>query len=208
MKKSYVLPTFSFLIGSLLLGGCAHIPEKMQVTDNSPLTSFAEVKSQPNADVGLSARWGGVIAKVENQQSNTMIEVVNFKLLSSTRPKVTNETQGRFRFYYKGLLDPIIYKKGKSITVVGTVAPSEKGKIGKYAYLYPVIKATNVHLWKRVQRVDVNITQQPLWNNPFYWNSPYYWNSYPISYTNSTVIRQSNSNSNRTSINTKPSSKH
>jgi len=192
MKK--ILMSSTILI-TFLMAGCATIPEKLQVNDNAPLVKFSDVRAQANVNTGLTARWGGVIAKVEVQKQRTLVEVVNFNLSSRAKPILKDETQGRFRFYQQGLLDPIIYKVGKSITVVGTVANSEQGKIGEQEYLYPVLNAEKIQLWKKTQRVDVNLIQQPLWNNPMYWND------YP-SYIYRRAVRQhSNSNNAQTKPN-------
>lgn len=170
------------------MAGCASIPEKLQVDDNAPLINFADVRAQPNVNTGLTARWGGVIAKVEVQKQRTMVEVVNFKLSGRAKPIQADETQGRFRFYQQGLLDPVIYKEGKSITVVGTVVNSEQGKIGEQDYLYPVLNAEKIQLWKNRQRVDVKLTQQPFFYTPSYWN---YYPTYPYG---SVIIQRNGSN--------------
>jgi len=162
------------IVSALVLSACVNTPEKVQVAENVSLVGFAEVKALPNDFQGQVARWGGVIAKVENQEKQTMIEVVNFDLASSTRPKQKQETKGRFRIYYQGLLDPIIYKVGKSITAVGQVGIAEDGKIGEHKYQYPILNSAQVHLWKGITKVDVHFMQQPYWNSPRINYSPYH----------------------------------
>ncbi|MBL4910706.1 MAG: Slp family lipoprotein [Alteromonadaceae bacterium] len=165
-----------YMFITLFISGCTIIPDKLQLDDNSTLVTFSDVRAQPDVQVGLNARWGGVIAKVDNQKERTMVEIVRFPLKSTMRPIVGTETEGRFRIYYKGLLDPVLYKEGKAITVVGTIAKSEQGIIGKQDYLYPVLETKNVYLWKDKTKNTNN-------NNNFlydpFWSSPYYWNYYP-----------------------------
>ena len=171
----------------VLLSACVSIPKKLQVPENTPLTAFANVRSQPLNNLSNTVRWGGVIASVTNNADNTMIEIVHFELGSSGRPKQKNETQGRFKLYFSGLLDPVIYKKGKSITAVGIVSTPEKGKIGENEYLYPVMKAKNIHLWKDIQKVDIRVIHKPLWHQPSFWRFPNYYAPYrPI------IIQSSN----------------
>ena len=188
------------LVSFLVLSGCAVVPEKLQLDGNEALINFANVRAEPNANTGLSARWGGIIAKVEVKKTRTMVEVVNFKLSSRAKPIPATETQGRFRFYYQGLLDPVIFKVGKKITVVGTIANSEQGKIGEQAYLYPVLNAQKYLLWKEQKKVDVRITQQPFWYTPSYWN---YYPSYPYS---NVIINRSTGNKGAKSV--QPANKH
>jgi outer membrane lipoprotein len=156
------------LVSVILLCACSSIPKKLQLPETTNLAEFSAQQSNE----GNSARWGGVIAEVKNNADNTMIEVVSFKLTSSTRPKLDTETKGRFRLYYDGLLDPVVYQKGRSVTVIGKVQSSEEGKIGEHPYRFPVLKASHVHLWKKIQTVDVNIRPAPFMYSPYYWRSP------------------------------------
>lgn len=174
----------------IALSACSSIPEKLQLAPDAPLTNYKDALSVTYSDSVAQARWGGVIAKVDNLKERTRIEIVHFDLSPSARPKQKDETLGRFRVYYPGLLDPMIYKKGKSITVVGDLAGAESGAIGEHPYQYPVINAAAVHLWKDIQNADINMMQNPFWNSPSYWHhySPYYHNQ-PM------IIRRSAKNS-------------
>lgn len=169
MKKLFVC------FSALVLTACSAIPEKLQLGADTPLTNYQDALAVSYSDSVAQARWGGVIAKVDNLKNSTRIEVVHFELSSSARPKQKDETLGRFRIYYPGLLDPMIYKKGKSITVVGNIAAPESGTIGEHPYQYPVVKADAVHLWKDIQQADVMLVQNPFWHTPSYWHhySPY-----------------------------------
>jgi len=178
LSKQRLLTLLSIV---LLNTACVHVPESLRLPEESVLTNFADVRVDKGNHQGNLARWGGVIAKVENKSKQTMLEIVHFDLKSSLRPAAKDETQGRFRVYYDGLLDPVIFKEGRSVTVVGNIAPSEQGKIGEHEYLYPVLNGKNVHLWKEIKQVDVRVTHQPLWYRPSLWYLPrgYYAPIYP-----------------------------
>lgn len=166
-------------LGTLVIAmsACSSIPEKLQTPENVTLVEFGSMKEDSISVVGQMARWGGIIALVKNNAENTMVEVVNFPLRSTMRPKQSNETQGRFRLYYDGLLDPVIYQKGKKITAVGTIVKSENGHIGEHEYQFPVLKASGVHLWKDIEKIETNIRYNPfLYSNSYY--SPYNLPSY------------------------------
>jgi outer membrane lipoprotein len=174
MKKRNLILTLPLLVSAIFLGGCSSIPALLQMPENTVLTNFVNVRENADSEQGKSARWGGIIAKVTNNADNTMVEVVHFPLKASARPKQGNETQGRFRVYFSGLLDPMIFKEGKSITAIGSVSISEQGKIGEHKYTYPILKASYIHLWKEIEKVDVNITKSPFWYTPSHWNYPRY----------------------------------
>ncbi len=170
---------------AILLCACSSIPKKLQLPE---VTNLAALSAQ-QSDYGQTARWGGVIAEVKNNADNTMIEVVGFTLTSSTRPKPSTETQGRFRLYYDGLLDPVIYKKGLSITAIGTVQSAEEGTIGQHPHKFPVLKANHVHLWKNIQRIEVEFRGNPLMYSPYYRHSPL-----PYRHNRGIIIRSKSNN--------------
>lgn len=174
MKKIRLIFPLSILISVIFTSGCSSVPQALQVAENTALTKFSAVRDNTNHAQGSLARWGGVIAKVSNNANNSMLEVVHFPLKSSARPKQSDKTQGRFRVYVTGLLDPVIYKEGRSITALGNVSSKEQGKIGEHEYTYPVLKASHIHLWKDIKQVDVNVTHNPFWYNPPYWRDPYF----------------------------------
>jgi outer membrane lipoprotein len=190
MQKFNLILTLPLLVSALFITGCSAIPKALIVPGSTALTNFSAVQKNVSSEQGNQARWGGVIAKVTNNANNSMLEVVHFPLKSSARPKQGDETQGRFRVYFSGLLDPVIYKEGRSITALGTVTSSEEGKIGDHEYSYPVLKASYIHLWKDIQKVDVRITQSPFWYTPSYRRYPQYSNP-----TRSVIIRKSSTSS-------------
>jgi outer membrane lipoprotein len=186
MKNFKVVFFLPISVVLLFISGCSIIPAALQVPENTVLTHFSQVRENADAQQGNLARWGGVIAKVVNNTDNTMLEVVHFPLKSSSRPKQGNETQGRFRVYFSGLLDPMIYKEGRSITALGSISHTEQGEIGEHKYIYPVLKASYIHLWKNIEKIDVRITHDPFWYTPSYWHYPrsYY-------YQRAVVVRKS-----------------
>ena len=192
IKRCWVV--FSLLV---LISACRHIPESLRVAEGVVLTNFSDTHSNGDSSVDKSARWGGVIAKIENNADNTMLEIVHFQLKSSGRPQQKDQTLGRFRIYYQGFLDPIIYKEGRSVTALGNIGAKENGKIGEHEYAYPVLKASYVHLWKEIKQVDVRVTQQPLWHSPSLWYYPrssYYPGVYrPVNKSKSTSSTKSTS---------------
>ena len=167
--KNYKLLTFLFCCS---FAACSLAPQNLRVDENTSLTTFSQVKDDASIVQGTSARWGGVIAEITNNADNTMLEIVYFSLNSSSRPKQEDKTLGRFKVYYKGLLDPIIYKQGRSITVLGQISLSEDGVIGEHQYQYPVLNASAIHLWKKIEKADLRLRQNPFWYSPSYWYYP------------------------------------
>ena len=96
-----------------------------------------------------SALWGGVILSTRNLENRTQIEVLAYPLNNSQMPERERDPQGRFILEYYGFLEPTAYAEGRLITSTGKVARTVKGKVGGADYTYPVLEATNIHLWER-----------------------------------------------------------
>ena len=158
---------------AITLTACTTLPDKLQTAEGEQLAPFTQLENEYKINLSKRARWGGVIAEVNNLKDKTMLEIVYFPQNSSGRPKIKDQTDWRFRAYVDGFLDPMVFKKGKSVTVLGKLAEKESGKIGEHEYLYPVIQSAYAYLWKDVQKVDVRIQHQPFWYSPYHWSHPY-----------------------------------
>lgn len=160
----YKLAAGCTLALALLVSGCATYPEVVRVSDESMLVTYTAA-TQGKVQQG-TARWSGVIAKVQNNASNTRLEIVYFPDSAGGRPQVSDQTPGRFVAYVKGFVDPLVYAAGKQITVLGALAPAEAGKVEQFEYVFPVIQDAAVYLWpKRQERVEVETF--PMWD-PFW----------------------------------------
>lgn len=155
------------MIAAALVGCTAQRPVYL----SEPLPDapdYARVSADPAVHAGRRVRWGGTIVRVENQAQESVLEVVERALNENGRPQA-GHSGGRFLARALGFLDPLVYTQGREVTVVGTVAGAETGKIGAFEYLYPVLRVEHVHLWD----VPVRIRPPPYWYDP-YWYDPWY----------------------------------
>ncbi len=160
-----VLPWLA--VSAVLLAGCAQYPDPVRVSDTNSLVSY-EAAMKAGINQG-TARWSGVIAKVENNAKETRLEIVYFPAKSNGRPLLSDNTLGRFVAYVPSFLDPMIYQQGKQITVLGPLAASETGMVDKFKYVYPVISQATVYLWpKQQEQSRVEIQTWPMWRDPYY----------------------------------------
>lgn len=167
MKAIVKVVSFSLIC---LLSACVSIPQKLQLPEDLTAVPFKQLKESTTDFIGEKARWGGVIASVKNLKNSTVIEVVNFPLGLNAKPKAKNDTLGRFKIYHPGLLDPIIYKRGLSVTAVGTISAAEAGKIGEFDYNFPVLQAEHIHLWKHKPQVNIRVERDPFAYDHFGWS--------------------------------------
>lgn len=187
MKRILVM-----VAAALSLGGCAMVPEPIQIAENTPLVPFEQIIQNPEAvaAVGEKARWAGRIVGVQNKAEVSEIEVIFFPSASNGKPQTSEESGGRFKALVPGFVDPLVFEKDRLITIVGEVAPSESGIIGEQNYTYPTLSAVGYFMWKQTTDVQVqnigNIGYEPFFfGSPFHrrgwsaWHNPWYspWNT-------------------------------
>lgn len=160
-----------------LISACAVTPQTLDFEQEN--ISFERVAQAPDAFVGTPVRWGGIVARVENLEQDTLVEIVNLPLDSQARPVASQNTSGRFIARIQGFIDPMIYKQGKEVTVVGILNEPMPGKIGKHSVNFPVVDSTGHHLWEQ-RRSHHHVTTFSTWD-PFWfghvgyrWRYPYY----------------------------------
>ena len=144
LNKLLSFTLFGTLIG--LLAGCATSPDFDTTKVDKALTPQSVI-AEPEISHGRTVLWGGTILDIHNLENSTQIEVLAYPLNSSHRPALDNQPLGRFIIQHKGYLEPTNYAQGRLVSVLGSVADSQSGKVGETSYTYPVIKAQQLHLW-------------------------------------------------------------
>lgn len=144
----------------LLLSGCVTVPESIRGTTETPQMDLRAVQSAPQLYVGQEARFGGKVVNVTNQQNRTRLEIATMRLDFAARPILGEPSIGRIATYINAFVDPVDLK-GQLVTVVGPIAGSEEGTIGKAAYKFLVVNANSYKVWRIIQ--EVVMPPQPMW---------------------------------------------
>jgi outer membrane lipoprotein len=161
---------FVIIITALVCACAPFSKEVMQKVDTT--AAFGDIQKAPEKFVPGIVLWGGVIVETSNRAGETVIKVMQTELDFEKRPKDLDKSQGRFLVRYPGFLDPLIYEKNREITVTGQIAGKEVLPLGDSQYVYPVIKAHEIRLWK--QREIYRDLYDPYWRH-----HPYWWDRYP-----------------------------
>jgi outer membrane lipoprotein len=149
--------------GCLLLSACATIPEDLQpVPEKQP--ALVEILQDPEGFEGATVVWGGVIASVSNMADGTRLEIVSRPLGRDKRPVSGDRSDGRFRAFFPGFLDPQVYARLREVTVRGQVTGVTDGVVGAFPYTFPQVDAAAVHLWPPVPPETHVIYRDPFWD--------------------------------------------
>ena len=163
MRKSFA----GFLIISALTSSCATQSPPWMRDPPPGNPALEQVSSDTATYAGRKLLWGGSIEQLENHAQETWIEIVERPLDSSGRPRQSDYSGGRFIAKVAGFLDPVIYTRGRDISVTGSVDGDSSRKIGEFDYRYIMVKVETEHLW------PVLLPAPPRYYDPF-WYDPWY----------------------------------
>ncbi len=164
-----------FLLLLAVCAGCASKPASsisLAVVDD---VSLAQARADGEAYLGSTVRWGGVVTEVENKADETWVFLVNRALEDNDKPIVDGQSEGRFIASFSGFIDPLVYRQGRPLTVVGSIEGSRVRAIGEYDYRFPVVAVRDSHLWAKPVKTRVYYAPPPIW----YYNMHYY-HPYPF----------------------------
>jgi outer membrane lipoprotein len=98
---------------------------------------FRTVRENIEDYVGKQFVWGGFIARNRLTDEGTYLEVVQNPTNRYGRVVDTDMSEGRFLVFSKREMDPLIYEKGRVVTVAGTLKEAKTVTINGREYTYP-----------------------------------------------------------------------
>lgn len=141
------IPT-TILVLLLLLAGCAPVISKQIRERVNPDITPEEVLGNPEQYRGETVILSGEIIEIENKEDNTSVKVLQLPAGFRGKPKDTmSRSKGRFLAIVDHYLDPVIYTKGRKVTVAGKVEGTLQLPLGETQYNYPVIHVEELYLW-------------------------------------------------------------
>jgi len=147
------------------LVACSSLPKTIQDPPSYDL-QLDHVAGQAAVHESSAVRWGGKIVSVNNDNQQSLVQIVHFPLNSYGKPIVGKESQGRFLVQTAEFLDPEIYKVGRLATFSGVILSEQTRLVDKKTLYLPVIQMRESHLWLQQPKV------RPYYRDPFLY--PYY----------------------------------
>lgn len=139
---------FLFLLPFLIMG-CAHqgVSKEARLLADRSIT-YEALRQNPEQLAGKYVHLGGTIAGVRNTESGGELEVVELPLDRSGRPGERSGSGGRFLAREKRFLDPMVYKPGLTVSLVGEVQGQKTAMLDNVQYRYPVVLIKEMYVWK------------------------------------------------------------
>jgi len=151
---------------ALFSTGCSTIisEQSRKLVDTNE--SFKVIKQTPDAYIGKHVMLGGRIANVKNSAEGAQLEIVQFELSSTGYPEDTFVSYGRFLALNSSYMDPLVYRRGMLITLVGELKGKKTLRLDDLDYTYPVLTMREWHIWRGsdLETGYVYPAQQPVYD--------------------------------------------
>ena len=163
-------------IAVLALAGCAPVLDRGLMDRGAREFQLNHLVETPEVFKDHLFILGGVIVETKLTEKGSQIEALFIPVNASGSLRDSQLHQGRFLAVYsrsKGILDPLIYRKGREITLAGDFVEVRKGKIDEMEYSYPVFEVRQIHLWEEYKDYPYAWPYPYPYYNPYYYRSPF-----------------------------------
>jgi outer membrane lipoprotein len=170
------------VMAALFLAACSPVLNRELMNEGAREFSLAHLRETPEVFEGKLFILGGLISETKLMEQGSQIEAIFVPVNSYGYLKSEYHLEGRFLAVYpksKGILDPLIYKRGREITVAGAFVGLRKGKIDEMEYVWPLFEIKQIYLWEEKKDYywpNYYPYYYPYWYDP--WMRPYpgpYW---------------------------------
>lgn len=157
------------------LTACAPVLSRELMDQGKRDVPYDQMRRDPGPYKGKLYILGGLIVETRITEKGSQLEVLALPV-DSLGYLEYGRSWGRFLAVSplnKGILDPVVYKRGREVTLAGEFIEMRKGKIDEMEYIYPVFEIKELYLWRE---------QMPYYWPPYY---PYYdpwYGPYPFPY--------------------------
>ncbi len=131
-----------------MLSGCAHVMSETGLAAADRAISYVDIRKDPEALAGKTVLVGGIIAGIRSSGDVLQLEVAQLDLLPNGIPGESSHSAGRFLVVSGELLDPLFYRPGLLITVIGEIKGQQIQKLEGVDYRYPLISAKEIRTFR------------------------------------------------------------
>jgi len=131
----------------IFTAGCSTVISEQSRKLVDSTAPVKEIKIAPEKFIGKHLLLGGRIVKATNSSDGAWIELVQFDLTGSNYPDDTFLSYGRFLATSSSFMDPLIFRQGMLMTLVGEVKGKKTLRLDDMDYTYPVLVMREWYLW-------------------------------------------------------------
>jgi len=142
---------------------------------------FLDLRENPELYRGNLFALGGIIVNTRVTEKGSLIEAVYVPVDSRGYLRGIGASHERFLALWpkeRGILDPMIYRQKREITIAGEFKEIQRGKIDDLEYSYPVFEIVDFYLWEE-RPPSYYYYPPPYPYGPYWGDYPYYWYDRP-----------------------------
>jgi outer membrane lipoprotein len=164
------------ILVSLILSSCAPVLRYDLMKTGIRDIRLSEMKENPAQYRGKLLILGGIIINTTVTKEGSLIEAVYVPVDSRGYLKGVRVSDGRFLAIFRGreLLDPVIFREKKEITLAGVFVGTRIGKIGEMEYIYPLFEIEEIYLWGEKREQYYPYWWYDPWWHEFWWYDPWW----------------------------------
>lgn len=180
MKKGYLIT--AMIAMAVIIAACAPVLRREVMDAAVRGLSPQEIKRSPEINKGKLFILGGVIVNTKVTSEGSLIEALYVSVDSRGYLESVKTSDGRYLALYPkeyGILDPMIYRNGREITLAGEFIGTREGRIDEADYLYPLFEIREIYLWE--ERRDYYgpyyypyYPYYPYYYDPFFYDRPFF----------------------------------
>ncbi len=137
-----------FTLAGILGGCCSHVMSDAGLIASDRSIIYADIRQNPEALAGKSVLVGGIITGTESNGDVIQLEVLQLELMSNGVPDEKSLSADRFLAVSGELLDPLLYRPGLLVTIIGEIKGLQVQKRGGADYRFPLISAKEIRLFR------------------------------------------------------------
>ena len=163
-------------IAVLVLTSCAPVLDRELMDQGAREFQLSHLVETPEVFKDHLFILGGVIVETKLTEMGSQIEALFIPVNASGYLRDSSRYQGRFLAVYsrsKGILDPLIFKKGREITLAGDFMGVRKGKIDEMEFSYPVFEVRQIYLHEDYSYAWPYYPYYYPYYSPYYYRSPF-----------------------------------
>lgn len=171
----------------LAVAACAPVLNKDLMREGAREFEPRHLLETPEVFSGKLFVFGGVIVETRLVEAGSQIEALFVQVDRYGYLRETTGYRGRFLAIYprsKGVLDPLIFKKGREVSLAAEFLEVRKGRIDEMEVSYPVFEIRQVYLWEEYRGHPYYAWPAYYYPYPYYypyWYDPW-WRPYPGPY--------------------------
>ncbi len=174
---------FLLLMLIFLTSACAPVLTEEIMNISSTEVPLSKIVQDPDFYKGKSFVLGGLIVKTEFSEEGSVLEAGYVPVDKRGHFKTLKPSNARFLALLpkaKGIIEPLLYKQGREVTLAGKFSEIRKDKIEKMEYDYPVFVIDEIYLWdEKTEERYINPYPRGYYD-PYYY--PYRGYGYPYPY--------------------------